>query len=214
MKFAEKLNVAALAMIVGSVLGASTASATVVLDQDFFPDERSNFAALISTQDLSFGVTQTFTVGRAGILDSVEIQAGIGFPLPELRILQTSGGAPVGGAGTSVVLASTTLMTSLPDNVQRFDLSGAGLSVSVGDILAIEPVNDAIGLANWGGHSNVDYPGGQAFTFTTSNSDWTPREGGEDMRFRTYVNVPEPASLALLAMGSVALLRRNREQGC
>ncbi len=213
MKIAGKLNVIALVFTVVSLLGVATTSATTVLDQEFFPTDRSDFGSVISPQDLSWGVTQTFTVEQAGVLDSVEIHAGIAFPLTELRILQTIGGVPLGGAGTSVVLASTTLVTSLPGDIQRFDLSGAGLIVNVGDILAIEPINDPIGLASWRGHSNVDYPGGQVFTFNTSNSNWTLYPG-TDMRFRTYVTVPEPASAALLAIGGLAALRRSKRVYC
>ena len=206
---AGKLNVIALAIVVVSALGASTASATVVLDQDFFPAQEVNSLVDCSSPEFSYGATQTFTVGQAGVLDSVEIQA-FAFSLTEMRILQTSGGVPIGGAAGSIVLASSTLMSTLPDDVYRFDLSGAGLNVSVGDVLAIEPIDDLMGAGLWAGHTNANYPGGRAFTFNTSNSDWTPHLFAEDMRFRTYVNVPEPASAALVMVGGLMLASRRR----
>ena len=223
MKGAEILRKSVFGIVVASVWGVSAASATtIVLDQEFFPDAFPEFGQFTFT-DGSIGVAQTFTVGQAGLLDSVEIHGNLNTP-SELRILQTSGGAPVGGAAGSVVLASSTSATIVSDGwpdlgadrVYRFDFSAAGLAVNIGDILALQPIADAAsGGIHMFGHleSVAAYAGGDAYYFNTNESvnDWATFSEASDFDFRTYVTVPEPATVGLLAMGCVALLRRKRE---
>ncbi len=218
MKIVGKLNVVALAIV--SAVGASTAHAQVVLDQEFFPDLFPEFGQPVFS-DGTTGVAQTFTVGQTGMLESVEIHGNLNTPA-ELRILQTSGGVPIGGASGSVVLASSTSATIVSegwpdlgaDRVYRFDFSAAGLTVNVGDILAVQSIGNATsGPIHMFGHleSVASYVGGDAFYFNTNESvdNWSTFLEASDFDFRTYVTVPEPATAALLGLGGLAMFRRR-----
>ena len=185
-----------------AVCGA--ARATVLLDQVSLPGSGASGNA---SNGGTFGRAQTFTVGIAGVLDSVEVTMDFGTPTT-LRILATSGGLPVGGAAGSTVLATSSSATA-SGTTFTFDLSPAALAVAVGDVLAIE-----IFGGNWL-YSDDPYAGGSSYFFnvggTFSVDTWT--SGSADTAFRTFVEdapvltaVPEPASLALFGAGLAGLV--------
>lgn len=129
----------------------------VLVDQDHLSGTGSLGSGGLSNGS-DFGRSQTFTVGLAGVLDSVEVD--IANEVPTLiQILDTSGGTPIGGASGSVILASSSSVTSAGD-VHTFDLSSSGLVVNVGDVLAIE----VFGTGAWRHHSGgASYAGGNDF---------------------------------------------------
>jgi len=200
---------------IAAALSCSAASADVVLDQNFMPYP-SNQKASLSWDDGTFGRAMTFTVGVAGVLDSIDIRES--FPVSTLRILQTSGGVPIGGLGGSTVLATASSFTTLiggpsDDQLYRYDLSSAGLVVEVGDVLAIEPVQPAGHTIFWWGSfsDSATYAGGGDYYFSAGSPTWVSTPN--DMHFRTYVDVsvPEPTSVALLGLGGLLIARRRRQ---
>jgi hypothetical protein len=203
------------------ITGGSQA-ATVTLDQS---NEGGVLAAyaVIGTQS----VAQTFTVGLDGFLSQVDLAVGMTPDATDgfyLQIYNTASGAPDTNGpslfsqyydATSLPLLPAT--NSMPDTFASFDLSGAGLSVSSGDELAIvlTRAGDAeypdwiLWSVNVGG-----YGSGAAHTLGRQCEIWcATNSGGNDMLFKTYVsNVPVPAAAWLFgsALAGLGWMRRKQ----
>lgn len=182
------------------------ANAMAILDQESSPPQDIDLGL---SDGSGFGRAQTFTVGIAGILDSIDAAfvstSSIPSPsTPSARIIATSGGTPIGGAGGSTVLAESSVVSNVGD-VFTFDFSLASLAVSIGDIFAIELFGDYRWQAARGFTTDDFYTGGSAFLFNTDFgvSNWTESANTIDANFRTYVTtaVPAPPSIALLGLG-------------
>ncbi len=201
----------------------------LVLDQFCFqsPDQTSwsDFAVYNSR-----GWAQTFTVGIDGRLSRIDIfvskSAGDSGPAKFTLRPSTSSGAP----DPSRTLFSTFIdVETLPDATNAsdplppttIDVSEINLNVGVGEVYAIALERIAPTGKPWllwsTGEPADPYDRGTIFHRPyAENAVWTESFPGLaiDMEFATYVTIPEPSTLVLLAMGAVGLLayawRRRR----
>lgn len=199
------------------------AHSTPILDQtDGGPFNAA--AGFLAT--LGIDVAQTFTVGLAGTLSLVSVNiartADTTAPL-FVEIRTTVGGIP--NAVDGQVLLSTPLSaaqvpiasptTAGPLNGPAFafinvDLSAFGLAVTPGEVLALSMTSDASpGGYLWGLNVPGTYAGGNSY-YRGNSLDAAWILGGADQNFRTFVSVPEPASMALIAIAFAALVTSRR----
>ncbi len=145
---------------------------------------------------------QTFTVGLDGLLTEVQVRAGrIGGAPLLVDVRRTTGGAPI--EDDSDTLASVTVpaadvsvnVSGSPPPFLSIDVSGFGVSVSAGQVLAIvlrQPV--AGGFYALGAGIGNPYGAGDGYTRFESPS-WF--NGGYDLDFRTFVD-PEAGKAEIL----------------
>ena len=172
----------------------------VVLDQVYY-DPPATVSVELSAANTSLRV-QTFTVGIAGTLDHVDIFQSAGSDPPaSVRILATSGGVP-----TNTVVATSNLVSLAGDGWTSFDLLGAGLTVAIGDVLAIEPIRS--GYHCWLGGYPGGYAAGSSYFINPRLGfpDWTPQ--GFDLFFRTFVEEDMPVPVEPATWGRIKADRR------
>lgn len=154
-------------------------------------------------------VAQIFTAGLSGTLEGVNlyITSQSIYPL-HVAIRGVTAGAP-----DSTVLGDTTLSLSgvslnylitFPQTIPIF--AGAQYAIAV-DYAGAPPPGPYQSQGTWeGAFGTTDYyPAGYMIAFNGQN--WVGGSG--DLLFRTFVQtVPEPGTMALLAVGSVLVLMR------
>lgn len=214
----------------------SQAWATGVLDQENGFTTNSGeapFTRASSSDDVSgFRRVQTVTVGLSGLLTRIEIGLGraSGFAsdpsdaqflavASDLDVSTWTGAdANTAGAPGSLLIDNAKgvdfqRMASLDAGVAflvtgwvGYEVSGAGIMVSAGDVITLELVPNAGGSTSWYAYDIPEgYAGGSGYrkssTGTTFNAE-------SDIAFRTYVTqpVPEPASWALMGVGLGVLI--------
>lgn len=220
-----------LVVVMACVLGAPAARSAMLDQVSAAP---SDFGAFLEDVSGSLGAnayqTQTFTVGLTGILDSFEVELGLVDPVAGTVHFQVYGTTPAGLPDLlSAPLAEVDVSYSLTGGTSDFflaDISGFGVAVTAGDVLALVGVTGSIvptlgdPALNWVGSSADPYAPGRynAFFFTDLESPVSPDDfAAYDLNFRTYVDVPEPTTGALLALGLLggaggALVRSRRER--
>lgn len=175
-------------------------------------------------------VGQTFTVGRAGTLDRIEVLmfrlGGIFDPTgdPVLSVYNTSGGVPTGAPLTTVSVPEAVVPLTIAAFVS-FDVSAAAIPVDVGDLLAFGvSTSSSVGpyffLVDADSGQPTDYADGEAVGRLLNPpagppDPWSLLTPSEDLGFRTFVFVPEPTTAALLSLGgamvaALGLVRRRR----
>ena len=200
-----------------AVFLSSSVSATV-LDQEY-ADTADRFANI--GQDSNFpadpdlDIAQTFTVGQTGVLTGVEVFVRRSFtptitdPLV-FDIRTTVGGSPTEpDSGANVLASISAAASSIPTvaSFVGFDLSGFGISVTAGDVLAIVLQSDGPNPAYaWGGTEADGYSPGASFRRTvTIFPTWMSTGFANDQLFRTFVEpsaaAPVSTTLPLLMIG-------------
>jgi hypothetical protein len=212
---------------------AGRASGQTVLDQSNVQDPPATIRGFFGIGSLG-DVAQTFTAGQAGELNRVELPLtrGWGDVTEPLRLdirRTTTAGAPV--EADSPVLGSLVVQPSSmpvrntlggpPGPIQflPLDLSGFDIAVAPGDVLAIVLQSDEVpSLEGDRGYyweavsrSIPNYPGGSTFLRDTIDgvTQFRPYPS-QEVSFRTFVTVPEPAAAGLLAVLFPLMMRRRR----
>ncbi len=160
--------------------------------------------------------SQTFTVGLTGTLTSVDVRifkdsSSVTDALL-FDIRTTSGGAPTEADMGANILASVSIAASsvsTTSSLFNVDLTGFGLSVTTGDVLAIALRSDdpVSGAYRWQGTLASGYSDGSAFLRVGGTWGNSGNTRG-DLNFRTFVEptgVPEPSVLFLLGSGLAGL---------
>jgi hypothetical protein len=139
------------------------------------------------------GLLQTFTVGRTGRLDGIQLTSPSGGPgvIQIYRVGATLPGTPL--------LASNLLVSLMPGQPATIGLS-TPIAVTAGDVLGIGVgavrSTSAIDLAQASGDP---YAAGTLYRVVTVSS-FTPL--GADLQFATFVTDPAPTRLAVASLKS------------
>jgi hypothetical protein len=209
--------------------GGSSNAMPLTLDQynEVYFDDTIGYQILINhpPPDLNIDISQTFTVGKTGWLQKIEVfvqkQAeGGSF---SLDIRKVSEGVPIEDDNNvlgRVTLSSPEFVTQ-PNGFVTFDFSEFHIDVTSGDTLAFALLGSDFAWAVLYGNTDDPYSGGRGFAryYDASGQhlwgvfgpplDW-------DYGFRTYVEpVPEPATVLLFGAGLVGLIGarvRNRKK--
>lgn len=196
-----------------SVLVAGSASAEIVLDQATIPETgHTNFSGSVGWVVGPGGLAQSFTVGVSGRLDhialDVENATFLQAPASDIRFSLLDG-------SFGLLLSRDIAAANLPifdfsgfdwSNVLNIDLSSAGIDVVSGEtlILKVSSLSEGNVASLWradNGVGIINYPGGQAYTYDVPPGFTGPVAIGNEFGFRTYVDVPEPSSWALMIIG-------------
>jgi hypothetical protein len=216
MGFTRSLFLAAAALALGF---AAPASATVVIDQNFVTTDHPDNGTGLGITTTSLG--QTFTVGVTGKLAAVEFNilkfSGMtGDVTVDIRSL--AGGAPdslASNALASATVANGDIATYGPSpyawTTILVDFSAANIMVTAGDMLSFvlsSPIGQEFGV-------QTDYTDGYA-----GGSRWSQNGDGNafdeladaDLAFNTYVDLPEPGTLAVFGLGLAGLAFARRRK--
>lgn len=208
----------ALLYLGAALFPAHLALAGVMLDQ-----EHDFIGGVANPTNGGFSeVGQTFTVGKSGTLDHIDVLmlklGDIFTPTtdPELSVYATSGGLPTGAPLVTVSTPRAGVPLNAPGFVS-FDVSTAGIAVAAGQVLAFGVHADSPGgtyFVQVEGDKGQpdDYALGQGVSRVLNDppDPWVVLSPPEDHGFRTYVDVvPEPASVVLLLCG-LGLLNASR----
>jgi hypothetical protein len=193
---------------VASMLFVAVDASAGVLDQQYAPADTNG--ALFSNDFLD--VAQTFTAGVSGTIDQVDVlverAAGVTDPLVlEIRTVDGSGVPTEADAGANILGSGTLTADQFVDDTAvtvSFSLSAA---VVAGMQYAIVLRSDGDFYA-WQGTQEEGYAGGLAYQ-RLGVGTWGANDTIHEMVFATYVAVPEPASLSVVAL-ALPFLRRRR----
>ena len=184
-----------------------------MLDQESLPGTPEALSVAIG-----FDRFQTFTVGKSGILSSVDVWASGKSKTVEdlfIGIYSTAGGAPAALIAEIAFAAGAVPCCTSGLAPVSADFMAAAIAVTTGDVLAIGLRSDAANVSpfieRYVWQYGQDYAGGTSFLNDGVVS--------QDLAFRTYVTqangVPEPLSISLFLLGLIPIMRRTiRSRGC
>ena len=211
----KNISIARLVVILSCIL-AVPASQAALLDQNFTTtdDPNNNTGLGIVTT----GLSQSFTVGISGKLDSVSFNilkfSGTTGDLT-VDIRNMTGGAPDQSSGSS--LGSVTISNAdigvvggnpLPFTNILADFSSANIAVSIGDMFAfvlLSPIPQDFAVQT--DYLN-GYAGGSRFSQNGDGNSWS-EFARADLTFSTYVDVsavPVPAAVWLFGTALIGLV--------
>jgi PEP-CTERM motif len=142
-------------------------------------------------------------------LDLYDLHSGL-HGRPSLQILRTISGVP--SANPLDVLATIALPEFGSPQLVAVDVSSFGIAVNVGDILAIALDASYDWISGDDRLMRPMYPGGMVFVDLSFGAGSWLALPSLDAGFQSFVDTPEPASLALLIVGlfAIAALRQLR----
>jgi hypothetical protein len=188
---------------------AADARADLILDQAYDPgNPPPGSFALFPTRDLA----QTFRVGLTGTLGRVDVDLVIGSGISHLtfEIRSTTAGQP-NGSSAGLLASGSLAVTGTSGQFQFLELDlSTGVPVTTAEVLAIV-LHTPDGQDGWAGDKRDPYPAGQSFLRDSGGGFVT--NGDFDFGFKTFVDtapVPEPSSLALLAVGALCCAGARR----
>jgi HYR domain len=191
--------------MIAALVSAFPASAAGTLDQS----QSSDSAGTECLCEPFTRLAQTFTAGRTGDLDRIDLLLyRVGSPGDlTVQVRTASGGVP-----SEVVLATASVAAaSVPDAgwvsvpLSSPISSTAGRQYAI--VLSAPGASSASPFYGWGSALGDPYAGGDALTSVDSGGSWNPLIGPGDLRldraFNTYVGVPDVAPPTITAPTSV-----------
>lgn len=189
----------------------------IVLDQSY--DAVASGSGGGSSIDLGQSVAQTFTVGIGGTLAQLDLQVQMesgttGDLIINFLAVDNTGLPDIGQSLGSLRFNAGLVPPNDASNVvyTSFDVSPLNLAVAPGDVLAFEmayDTNDGGGYIPFQPDAPPYYAGGGTSSRFNPNP-YTSLDLDDDVGFQTYVEVPEPGSLALLGLGGLLIAWRRQ----
>jgi len=191
-----------------------------VLDQEY--DSIGAGSSSSATIDSATDRAQTFTVGLAGVLDSIGLQVVREDASTTADLLfdvrGTSVGVPIESNATtlaSVMVPATEIPLALgAGEFFTVDVISSGIAVNPGEVLAVvlsaPDATTALNRYRWFNGPNADdYPDGDPYSRTTGTWTLESSDGG----IQALIVIPEPSSSVSLIAGIGILLVLARRRG-